>query len=157
MIRVINRGVVGIRTDDVAKQIEGWLDEDRPHLVITMLGINDEGNVLVYPRRRLPRVVDGTLQDHRFPRPAVAFRLQYRRTVTGDDEEPRGDGHLDEATRTELDRLEARRPETMTRFRYSEAIEIHRELLAVDPGTPVYHLILPEGVGGPPRSTEATR
>ncbi len=49
-IRVINRGVVGIRTDDVAKEIEQWLDEDQPHLVITMLGINDEGNVLVYPR-----------------------------------------------------------------------------------------------------------
>ena len=27
-----------------------WLDQARPQIVITMLGINDEGNVLVYPR-----------------------------------------------------------------------------------------------------------
>lgn len=146
VIRVINRGVVGIRTDDVAKKIEGWLDEDRPHVVITMLGINDEGNVLVYPR-------DGSrgwLMEHSKTMGflALLWRSAFNigGSVTGDDEEPRGDGHLDEATRTELDRLESRRPETMTRFRYSEAIEIHRELLAVDPGTPVYHLSFLKGL-----------
>lgn len=146
VIRVINRGAVGIRTDGVARQIEGWLDEDRPHLVITMLGINDEGNVLVYPRDRSR----GWLTEHS---KTVGFLTLLWRSafsiggsVTGDGEVPSGDGHLDEEIRSELDRLEARRPAAMRQFRYSEMIEIHRELLAVDPGTPFYHLAFLKGL-----------
>ncbi len=145
-IRVVNRGVVGIRTDDVAREIEQWLDEDQPHLVITMLGINDEGNVLVYPR-------DGS-------RPPVADRLRTARLLrllwrsafnigvpeANQSEAPRSDGHLDDELRSEISRLEDRRPEATEKFRISEMIEIHRELLVVDPGTPVYHLAFLKGL-----------
>ena len=138
--RVINRGDVGIRTDAVARKIEGWLDEDRPHLVITMLGINDEGNVLVSPRDD----PQGWLLKHsRTSRfllmlgRSAANRIKF---LIGGDDWLRRDGHLDEDTRTELKRLRARRPEAMKRFRYSEMIEAHRHLLVVDPGTPFYHL-----------------
>lgn len=141
-IRVINRGVVGIRTDDVAKEIEQWLDEDQPHLVITMLGINDEGNVLVYPRGDTRPWL---LERLKTPQLLVllwrsAFDIG---APTGSgDEGPRGDGHLDDQIRSELERLQNLRPETMQRFRYSEMIGIQRELLTADPGTPVYHLAL---------------
>jgi len=38
------------------------------------------------------------------------------------------------------------RPETMRRFRYSEMIGIHSELISADPGTPVYHLAFLKGL-----------
>lgn len=145
-IRVINRGVVGIRTDGVAREIEGWLDEDRPHLVITMLGINDEGNVLVYPRGGSR----GWLMEH--SRTMGFLGLLWRSAFNiggsgaGVDQEPRGDGHLDEELRTRIDRLEALRPEGMKKFRYSEMIDLQRRLLMVDPGTPVYHLAFLKGL-----------
>jgi tetratricopeptide (TPR) repeat protein len=53
---------------------------------------------------------------------------------------PEADAHLDPETRAALQDLERRRPEAIGRFRISELIEIHRALLATDPGTPVYHL-----------------
>lgn len=139
-IRVINRGVVGIRTDDVAREIEQWLDEDRPHLVITMLGINDEGNVLVYPRGGARPWLLERLKTPRLL--GLLWRSAFDIGVpTGSgDEGPRGDGHLDDQIRSELEQLKKLRPETMRRFCYSEMIGIHRELIAADPGTPVYHL-----------------
>jgi hypothetical protein len=140
--RVINRGEVGIRTDDVARQIEGWLDEDRPHLVITMLGINDEGNVLVYPRNGSR----GWLMEH--SRTTRFLALLWRSAfdigapAETDDDGPRGDGHLDDEIRAELARLKGLRTAAMQRFRISETIEIERELIVKDPGTPVYHVSL---------------
>jgi len=138
--RVINRGDVGIRTDGVAARIEGWIDEDRPHLVITMLGINDEGNVLVYPRggRR------GWLMDHskttRFLALLWRSAFEIGAPVPVRDDGPRGDDHLDDETRSKIDALERLRPDATARFRYSEMIEIHHELIDTDPGTPFYHL-----------------
>jgi len=138
--RVINRGDVGIRTDGVAARIEGWLDEDRPHLVITMLGINDEGNVLVYPRggRR------GWLMEHskttRFLALLWRSAFEIGAPVPVRHDGPRGDDHLDDETRSKIDALERLRPDATARFRYSEMIEIHHELIDTDPGTPFYHL-----------------
>jgi lysophospholipase L1-like esterase len=138
--RVINRGVVGIRTDGVADRIETWLDEDRPQIVVTMLGINDEGNVLVYPRDAerpwwVEHLLTGRLLD-------LLWRSAVGRGEPEDApaEAPFAEAHLDEATRRALGQLEARRPEAIRRFRISEMIEIHRALLVEDPGTPVYHL-----------------
>lgn len=145
-IRVINRGVVGIRTDGVASQIEGWLDEDQPHLVITMLGINDEGNVLVYPRGGSR----GWLAEHsKTARLAsLLWRSAFDIGAPGDFENlgPSGDGHLDDETRERLAHLEALRPEATESFRISELIEIHRELIVTDPGTPFYHLSYLKGL-----------
>ena len=80
-VRVINRGVVGILTNGIADRIDGWLDEDRPHLVITMLGINDEGNVLEIEESMkmeyLPPAVqeDRALQNRPTDRPPLALPL----------------------------------------------------------------------------------
>jgi len=138
--RVINRGVVGIRTDGVADRIESWLDEDRPQIVVTMLGINDEGNVLVYPRGAerpwwVEHFLTGRLLD-------LLWRSAVGRGAPEIeiDDAPFAEAHLDEATRATLGRLESRRPEATRRFRTGEMIDIHRELLVEDPGTPVYHL-----------------
>jgi tetratricopeptide (TPR) repeat protein len=144
--RVINRGVVGIRTDGVARQIDGWLDEDRPHLVITMLGINDEGNVLVYPRGGSPRWLTAHSRTMRLL--ALLWRTAF--DIGGPDEngdrEPSGDGHLDEETRSKLAQLESLRPDAIENFRISEMIEIHRTLITTDPGTPFYHLSFLRGL-----------
>jgi len=145
-IRVINRGAVGIRTDGVAGQIEEWLDEDRPHLVITMLGINDEGNVLVYPRDDSRSLVADRLKTARFLRLLWRSAFDIGVPEANENDPPRADGHLDDEVRMELDRLEGRRPEAMAKFRITEMIEIHRDLLAVDPGTPVYHLAFLKGM-----------
>ncbi len=139
-IRVINRGSVGIRTDGVANEIERWLDEDQPHVVITMLGINDEGNVLVYRRGgprpwlvehlRTIRLLDRLWRS--------AFDVGLPEVSKG--EPPNAEAHLDSPTRALIARLHERRPEAIRRFRYSEMIDIHRELITADPGTPFYHL-----------------
>ena len=139
-VRVINRGLVGIRTDGVAREIEGWLDEDRPHLVITMLGINDEGNVLVYRRGGARPWVVEHIRTFRL------LGLLWRSAFDiGVPEEPGGEGphaeaHLDSEIRSVIERLQGLRPEATRRFRYSELIGIQRELITADPGTPVYHL-----------------
>jgi lysophospholipase L1-like esterase len=145
-IRVINRGIVGIRTDGVAREIEQWLDEDQPHLVITMLGINDEGNVLVYPR-------DGSrgwLLEHSKTARLVAllWRSAFDIGAPGDSENrgPGGDGHLDDETRSKLAQLEGLWPEAIEKYRYSELIEILRDLIVTDPGTPFYHLSYLKGL-----------
>ena len=139
-VRVINRGVVGILTNGIADRIDGWLDEDRPHLVITMLGINDEGNVLVYKRG------GGRPWTIEHFRTARLIDLLWRsRFDVGAPDEPEGEApfaeaHLDPEVRSVLEGLEKRRHEATRRFRYSEMMEIHHELIATDPGTPVYHL-----------------
>jgi len=138
--RVINRGEVGIRSDGVARKIDQWLDEDRPHLVITMLGINDEGNVLVYPRDGSRSLVTDRFRTVRFLRLLWRSALDIGVPEANKIDPPRADGHLDDEVRMELARLEGRRPEATAKFRITRMIEIHRELLAVDPGTPVYHL-----------------
>lgn len=139
-IRVINRGLVGIRTDGVAREIEGWLDEDRPHLVITMLGINDEGNLLVYRRGGArPWVVEHV---RTFRLLGLLWRSAFDIGVPEEPggEAPHAEAHLDSEIRSVLERLQGRRPEATRRFRYSEMIAIQHELITADPGTPVYHL-----------------
>jgi tetratricopeptide (TPR) repeat protein len=139
-VRVINRGAVGIRTDSVARRIEGWLDEDQPHLVVTMLGINDEGNVLVYPRGDAQR----WLIEHSKTARLIDLLWRSARNIgfpgTSGDGIPGADDHLDDATRSKLAMLEDLRSDTMKRFRIKEMIGIHLELIVTDPGTPFYHL-----------------
>lgn len=138
--RVINHGSVGILTDGVAERIGGWLDEDQPHLVITMLGINDEGNVLVYPRES----PQPWLMDHL--KSVKLFGLLWRSTFDvglpqqQSGEPPFGEAHIDDETRSLLERHGTRRPLAMQEFRYSEAIGIQLDLIAVDPSKPTYHI-----------------
>ena len=145
-VRVINRGVVGILTNDIADRVDGWLDEDRPHLVITMLGINDEGNVLVYKRG------GGRPWTIEHFRTARLISLLWRSSFDvgmpeeSETEAPFAEAHLDPEVRSVLEGLEKRRHEATRRFRYSEMMEIHHELIATDPGTPVYHLAYLRGL-----------
>lgn len=139
--RVVNRGMVGIRTNGVADRVEKWLDEDRPHIVVTMLGINDEGNVLVYPRsaRRswwVEHVMTFRLLD-------LLWRSSSDRGVPEAQAPaviPSAEAHVDDETRSKLEQFGNRRPDATRRFRQTEMIEIQRDLLVVDPGSPVYHL-----------------
>jgi lysophospholipase L1-like esterase len=45
---VYNRGIVGSNTTQVLENLTTWIAELKPTIVITMLGINDDLNVLVY-------------------------------------------------------------------------------------------------------------
>lgn len=40
-IKVINRGLIGAPTSDIVKALPDWLKNDKPHIVISMLGIGD--------------------------------------------------------------------------------------------------------------------
>ena len=60
-IRVINRGLVGIRTGEILERLPKWLEDDHPQIAITMLGINDEGNILAYPRNDIrPQLIENS-------------------------------------------------------------------------------------------------
>ncbi|MCA9400452.1 MAG: hypothetical protein KC713_02410 [Candidatus Omnitrophica bacterium] len=43
-IKVINKGVPAINTDYIAEHFATWLDQYQPHMVISMMGVNDEHN-----------------------------------------------------------------------------------------------------------------
>lgn len=45
---VVNRGVPGVDTDHILSELRQNLDTYRPHVVVTMMGINDEGHELVF-------------------------------------------------------------------------------------------------------------
>ena len=54
---VINAGVSGITTTGILRQLPDNLSNYSPHMVITMMGINDRGNILPYENMSLPWIV----------------------------------------------------------------------------------------------------
>mgnify|MGYP001818764457 FL=1 len=141
-VRVINQGIIGAVSDGVADKIEGWLDRYEPHVVITMLGINDEGNLLVYRRGGARQWLTEELKT------AQLLVMLWRSVADagldrGSAEAALGaEALLDSETRSVLDRLLDRRLDATRNFRFTEIIEIQHELIMVDPGTPFFHLSL---------------
>lgn len=141
-IRIINRGLVGIRTGEVLERLPQWLDDERPHIAITMLGINDEGNVLVYPR-----------DD---PRSRLAERLKtvkllslLWRSARGIDApappEPDGpapgrDSQWSQELFDELHAIYEHRDRKLNAFHFSVVLESEPRFLELDPATPLFHV-----------------
>ncbi len=46
--KVINRGIVGTSIRIIASHIEDWISSYKPHVVIAMMGVNDDRNGLIY-------------------------------------------------------------------------------------------------------------
>lgn len=149
-IHVYREAIVGARTDRIAIATDRWLDHYRPHVVLTMLGINDAGNVLVDPPRR-PSV--GVVAASRTVQLAKRLwrssrherRLEDLRLAELDIRE--GDVVEMSAERlAEFEQLCRLRTEYTQWFRYTELIGVLERIIRVDPRTPVYHLGAIEGV-----------
>jgi len=140
--QVFNHGIVGIHTGEVLGLLPQWLDESRPQIAITMLGINDEGNVLVYPRTsRFSKLVEHSR--------AVKLTVLLWRSAWGigapssespSTAPPQPEAQWDNKTREAMERQYASRGEAIDTFRYSRILEIQPALLEIDPATPVYHV-----------------
>ncbi len=144
-VQVFKRYFVGGRTDKIAEHLPEWLVETRPHIAVTMLGINDEGNSLVYrPDQGEPWLVEHS-------RTAKLMMLLWRQLVETPaatpafaDSDPQalevaGDPR-DQPTRQRVHELEIRRAENERRFLITPTLAIQTELIAIDPRTPSFHV-----------------
>lgn len=138
--RVINRGVVGIRTGEVLDRLPEWIEAGRFQIAITMLGINDEGNVLVYPRSN---ILSNIVKHSK----AVELVTLLWRTAWGIGAPsqtiappPNLNAQWDRATREAIERIHAARREALDSFHLSALFDIQAELLEIDPSSPVYHI-----------------
>ncbi len=48
---VINKGLPGKNMDDIYVQLEGWIKNYQPHLVVAMMGINDEAFLVPFQKK----------------------------------------------------------------------------------------------------------
>jgi tetratricopeptide (TPR) repeat protein len=139
---VINRGNVGIHTGEVLDLLPQWLDKSQPGIAITMLGINDEGNVLVYPRTgRLSPLVE---HSRAVKLMALLWRSAWGIGAPPHESSatatPQPDAQWDEAMKEAMDRQFNPRGEAIDAFRFSLLLETQPALLKIDPATPVYHV-----------------
>ena len=140
--RVLNRGDVGIHTGEVLDLLPQWLDESRPQIAITMLGINDEGNVLVYPQtERPPPLIE---HSKALKLMTLLWRSAWGIGVPSNELPPTAAPHLeaqwDQKSREAMERQYASRGEAIDTFRFSHILETQPTLLEIDPATPVYHV-----------------
>ncbi len=144
-IRVFKRYFVGGRTDRIEKALPAWLTETRPHIAITMLGINDEGNVLVYQRSEtVPWLVRHSLTA----KLTVLLWRSFRAAPAPETSSPPGEAAenvpgdpRDDATRELIDRLEREREEAEKRFQFAPTLKIQPQLIEIDPRTPYFHVV----------------
>ncbi len=141
---VINAGLVGIRTGDIYARLPQWLDDAQPHFATTMLGINDEGNILVYPRSE-----SGSLL-FRHSKLVKLLTLLWRSdrgigeaaSAQEDATAPEMDEQWTPAIRQEMERILIPRGVALETYRFSALFESQPMLLEIDPATPVYHVSL---------------
>jgi len=119
-IRVINAGVVGINSDGILEHLDEWLETYRPHVVISMIGINDIGNPLVYEYPGAPEVppVIGRLRTYKFVR--LLWRSMRSPKATTVFDQPAVDA---DSKRLGLAVLGAE-----AAFDYTKSIEVRREM-----------------------------
>lgn len=141
-VQVVNLGIIGARTDAVSAGIEDWLDRYQPHAVVTMLGINDEGNILVYRHDGArPWLVDNL-------KTVQLLGLLWRSALNVELRDapveglPSAEAQLDSETRETLERLLERRLMATRNFRFADIVEIQHRIIMSDPGTPFFHLSL---------------
>ncbi len=131
-VEVINQGQIGASSDGIVDLVDGWLDIYRPQIVIAMMGINDEGNVLVYehPGAAESHPVLGYLRLYKF------LRLLWRSVRAESTGAPTPAAIPPNA---ELDVAVRGFDEATAAFEYTKVIELKRDIIKLDPGTPVYH------------------
>ncbi len=140
--RVVNMGVVGIHTGEVLDRLPKWIENGRFQIAITMLGINDEGNVLVYPRNgRFSPLVE---RSRAVKLVALLWRSAWGIGVPPHESPPTAPPQLEaqwsEKTRIAIEREFNTRGEAIDAFRFSRVLETQPTLLEIDPATPVYHV-----------------
>lgn len=129
--KVINQGLIGASTPGILELVDGWLDTYKPQVVVTMLGINDEGNVLVYdyPGAPKPPPVLGRLRLYKL------LRLLWRSHWSGPSAAPAADAQQN----PELQRVTRLFNEAVWGFQYTRILELERDLVKLEHSTPVYH------------------
>lgn len=142
--RVINAGLVGIRTGEIYARLPQWLEETEPHLAITMLGINDEGNVLVYPRSDPRSYLLG------YSKAVKLLALLWRsfRGTGGPAAEPQAatapdaEAQWTPEIKAAIERVTGARGPALESFRFSVLFDTQPVLLEIDSATPFYHVAL---------------
>ncbi|MBI1816092.1 MAG: hypothetical protein HYR72_14025 [Deltaproteobacteria bacterium] len=131
-VEVINQGQIGASSDGIVDLVDGWLDTYRPQVVIVMMGINDEGNVLVYehPGAEEAPPILGRLRLYKL------LRLLWRSVRA---ESPGAAPPAPAPPNVELDAAVRAFSEASAAFEYTKVIELKRDTIKLDPGTPVYH------------------
>ena len=139
---VVNRGDIGIHTGEVLDLLPQWLDESQPQIAITMLGVNDEGNVLVYPRtgRLAPLIEHSKAVKLMVLLWRSAWRIGAPPPALPASAAPQPEAQWDEKMREAMDRQFIPRGEAIDAFRFSFLLETQPAMLEIDPATPVYHV-----------------
>ena len=127
-VTVYNRGIVGTNSQRILQSLPNLLHEILPHLVLTMIGINDDLNVLTYETER--RTVISSLAAHsrlyRFLRMLLRARIMSPPATN-------------QAGSPELQTLLRRRGELQTAGDRLALISTLEELAEKDPSTPIYY------------------
>lgn len=79
--QVINRGIFATDTRVISDRLEDWLENDRPSVVVAMMGVNDSPNRLVYePRSAGARSILGRFYVYRLARTLLQASAPAERT-----------------------------------------------------------------------------
>jgi len=127
-ITVYNRGVVGTNSKLILESLPNLLRDIRPHLVLTMIGINDDLNVLTYETER--RTVISSIAAHSRLYRFLRMLLRTRRASP-----PRPDTQES----SELQNLLRKRGELQTAGDRLALVSVLEELAEKDPSTPIYY------------------
>jgi len=129
---VINEGIIGTTSAAIVELLPEWLKRHDPHFVITMMGINDEGNVLVYdsPGAPAPPAAWAHLRVYKLA------RLLWRTWTTEPEIDHRPPAAAPSA---EMERLNTAFSAAREEFRHGEMLLLKSALVDADPATPVYH------------------
>jgi hypothetical protein len=127
---VYNRGMVGAHSTQILNNLPTWLSELKPTLVITMIGINDDVNVLVYRRSHEGAVTKG-LEKFRLYR----FVRMLLRSLDAESTLPRPSI----TPSPQLIELQRRKRAALESGDNLSLIPILESLADCDPSTPIYY------------------
>lgn len=123
-VTVYNRGIVGTNSQRILQSLPNLLHEIRPHLVLTMIGINDDLNVLTYETGHL--LSSRSLSTLSLPSDVLRARIMSPPATN-------------QAGSPELQTLLRRRGELQTAGDRLALISTLEELAEKDPSTPIYY------------------
>jgi hypothetical protein len=127
-ITVYNRGVVGTNSKKILNTLPKLLEEVHPHLVLTMIGINDDLNVLIY---------EAEVQS--FASSAAAHSRLYRFIRMLIRSHQATSDPLTQPAPSELRELQRRRNAAQTAGDRLALILALEQLAEKDPSTPLYY------------------
>lgn len=142
-VTVYNRGVVGTNSERIRTSLPTLLQEIKPHLVLTMIGINDDLNVLIYETSNLSRV-SPVLAHSRLYR-FVRMLLRTRTAPSAIEATPDS---------SELQALLRRKSDLQTAGNRLALISTLEDLAERDPSTPIYYYGLLQDMLFRPLSSE---